>query len=543
MHFHSSATVERPAEMAVQVPGLIGIVVSYLVVLAVGLWSGRRKGGRSVSKDDPFLANRQLGLVISIFTMTATEIGASFITGIAEEMARNGVLWLYGPVCYSMGICIAACVYLRKMRNAGYYTIFDPIQTKYGAKMGGLLFIPEFIGELFWEASILVSLGATLSVILDLNSTITIIISACVAVVYTFFGGLYSVAYTDVVQLILVFIGLILGLSFALTNPAVDFSRINDTWIGHVPTDRGFIYADDVLMLIGGGIPWQSYYQRALACKTNSIAICASVLSVIITIFAIVPPALFGAIGAATEWNSTDYGGEIPIPDSYWVMAVPMVLQHLCPTAVAVIGIGAVSAAGMSSTDSIILSTGTVFARNIYKNIIRPKATEREVIWILRFSILMVGVVGAVVAITVNSVIGLYILSGDLMYVILFPQLTCALWVHCANTYGSLVGFIVSLTMRLLAGEPLLDFPATIRYPYYHESLGQLFPHKTFVMIIHYVCIIAISFTTDTLFKKSYLPLKYDVLRCFGPIKDKQRGESCADADASDESFELETAL
>jgi Na+/proline symporter len=51
--------------------------------------------------------------------------------------------------------------------------------------------------------------GATLSVILELDPKISIIVSACIAVFYTLFGGLYSVAYTDVVQLICIFIGLV----------------------------------------------------------------------------------------------------------------------------------------------------------------------------------------------------------------------------------------------------------------------------------------------------------------------------------------------
>lgn len=51
--------------------------------------------------------------------------------------------------------------------------------------------------------------GATLSVILELPDEISIIVSACIAVFYTFFGGLYSVAYTDVVQLFCIFVGLV----------------------------------------------------------------------------------------------------------------------------------------------------------------------------------------------------------------------------------------------------------------------------------------------------------------------------------------------
>lgn len=56
-------------------------------------------------------------------------------------------------------------------------------------------------------------LGATLSVIIDLDNTTSIIVSACIAIFYTLFGGLYSVAYTDVVQLFCIFVGLV-GIKF-----------------------------------------------------------------------------------------------------------------------------------------------------------------------------------------------------------------------------------------------------------------------------------------------------------------------------------------
>lgn len=51
--------------------------------------------------------------------------------------------------------------------------------------------------------------GSTLAVILDIDQTLSIIISACIAVLYTLFGGLYSVAYTDVLQLTCMFVGLV----------------------------------------------------------------------------------------------------------------------------------------------------------------------------------------------------------------------------------------------------------------------------------------------------------------------------------------------
>lgn len=87
--------------------------------------------------------------------------------------------------------------------------MLDPFQEKYGPRMGGLLYIPALLGEIFWSAAILAALGATISVVISLNETTSVIVSACIAIFYTLIGGLYSVAYTDVIQLICIFVGLV----------------------------------------------------------------------------------------------------------------------------------------------------------------------------------------------------------------------------------------------------------------------------------------------------------------------------------------------
>ena len=95
------------------------------------------------------------------------------------------------------------------MRKKEYFTMLDPFQEKYGLRMGGLLYIPALLGEIFWSAAILAALGATVSVVINLDRFASIIVSACIAIFYTLIGGLYSVAYTDVIQLICIFVGLV----------------------------------------------------------------------------------------------------------------------------------------------------------------------------------------------------------------------------------------------------------------------------------------------------------------------------------------------
>lgn len=108
-----------------------------------------------------------------------------------------------------MSLVVGGFFFATKMREQGYVTMLDPFQEVLGSRMGGLLFLPALCGEIFWSAAILAALGATVSVIIDIDNNTSIILSAAIALIYTLFGGLYSVAYTDVIQLFCIFIGLV----------------------------------------------------------------------------------------------------------------------------------------------------------------------------------------------------------------------------------------------------------------------------------------------------------------------------------------------
>ena len=74
-------------------------------------------------------------------------------------------------------------------------------------------------------------------------------------------------------------------------------------------------------------------------------------------------------------WNETLYDGPIPIPEENYSMILTMVLQYLTPTYISFFGLGAVSAAVMSSADSSLLSASSMFARNVYKLVFRPNVS------------------------------------------------------------------------------------------------------------------------------------------------------------------------
>ena len=83
-------------------------------------------------------------------------------------------------------------------------------------------------------------------------------ILATVVIVYTLFGGLYSVAYTDVIQLGFIFIGLWIAIPFAMKHKGVvSITSTWPEWHGRMDKSQIVEWIDSMLLLIFGGIPWQ----------------------------------------------------------------------------------------------------------------------------------------------------------------------------------------------------------------------------------------------------------------------------------------------
>ena len=124
-------------------------------------------------------------------------------------------------------------------------------------------------------------------------------------------------------------------------------------------------------------------------------------------------------------------------------------------------------------------------------------------------------------ALTIKSIYSLWALSSDLVFVILFPQLLCAVYVPFVNTYGSLSAYIVGLILRLGGGETVIGLPPFIKYPLFQdpaasEKFGkQLFPFRTLSMFVSFLTLILVSLLFKFLFEKEILPEKLD---CFKAV-------------------------
>jgi len=533
--------------------GLAAIIIFYLAVLLVGLWAGWRTRKKAQDSEQVMLAGRDIGLFVGVLTMGATWVGGGFINGSAQETYNAGLVWTQAPFGYSIALIIAGTFYAQKMRESEYVTMIDPFTQKYG-KWGAIQAIPASISEIFWSASILGALGSTLQVILNLDENVSIITSAVIALGYTLLGGLISVAYTDVIQIFFIVIGLFLALPYAMSHDAVtniyeekQGNGSTPAWYGTIEKQDVGVWIDYAFLLMFGGIPWQCYYQRVLSSKTALRAQILSYGGAVIALVMTAPSVLFGAIAKNTNWSETDYPCEAPTGDDSKIV-LPLALQYLTPPAVAFFGLGAVSAAVMSSTDSSMLSASTMMARNFYQKVIRPNCSEKEVIRALWVCIIINCVIATTLAIKYRSIYNLFVLCGDFMFVIVFPQLTLVLWWSIANTYGSVFSFFIGLLLRLLCGDKLMNLPAAISFgkiygdpgscPYVCAKLDPPIlegcvddllracenevPFRIIVTIIGTLVHVMFSLGAYYLFSRRVLDLKFDFFGCF---RETQSGE------------------
>jgi len=550
--------------------GIAAIIIFYLIVLAVGLWAGWKTRHKETNTEQVMLAGRDIGLGVGVLTMGATWVGGGFLNGSAQATysVGGGLIWTQAPFGYSAALIVAATFYAKKMRDAEYVTVVDPFTQKYG-KWGALQAIPAAVSEIFWNASILGALGSTLQVILNLNEMVSIIVSAVIAVGYTLLGGLISVCYTDVIQIFLIFLGMFLALPFALTNEHVKDiyedkleDGVTPAWYGKLEPEDVGVWVDYWFLLVFGGIPWQCYYQRVLSAKTSNRAIFLSFGGAAIALIMTGPSVLMGAIAKNADWKAAGYlcgaptdecnVDDLGYPDcpdhTPTKVVLPLVLLYLTPKAVACFGLGAISAAVMSSTDSSMLSASTMMARNFYQKVIRPNCSEKEVIIALYVCIIINCVIATILAIVYRSIYDLFVLCGDFMFVIVFPQLTLVLYWELANTYGSVSSFVVGLVLRLLCGDKTLGLPATIEFGrVYGGSCPTLddpdkmcygpMPYRLFVTIIGAVIHIVISYGAWFVFSRGILGLEFDF---FGAFKEDKGGSIVlASSRYMDEEYEM----
>lgn len=465
--------------------GVIALVLFYVIVIGVGIWASKKQ--KEDTAVELALAGRNFSGIMGIITMVATWVCGGYLYGTTQGVVTegSGLAWTQAPWCYSVCFFFGALLFCKKMREKEYITMFDPFSEKYKNWMVALLYLPACLGDIFWIAMALSTLGACLSVLLGISSELAIIVSAICSCFLSFVGGMYSVAYTDVVQLVMMFICLYICIPFVATSEYVgDATKTSDIWLGSIKLEDLGSWADSALLMIFGGIPWQVYFQRVLSSRSVKDAKIMSMWSGVGALLSAVAPALMGIYATTVDWSQFPEVGSLEGKES---SALSYIIKYLTPDVITYLGLGGIAAATLSTADGAYLASATVFTVNVYKPLFHKKASEHEITVVARVSMIVICVLGTILALVSNSVYSLWVLTSDFIYVILFPQLL--LVVYCKdsmNTYGSLVGFLFGAILRFGGGEPVFNIPQFIPYP-------SWMPFRTLAMVVALVAEYGVS--------------------------------------------------
>ena len=279
-------------------------------------------------------------LWIAVLTTTATWVDGGYLLGTVEKTQAGLAAGLQGGVCFGISLILGGVFFAGKMRRLEYTTLLDPFESRFGRGWAAVLFVPALLGEVFWCAELLVAIGATCGVILNIDLTTAIVASAAVVTCYTVIGGMWAVAYTDVFQISLVPIGMLAALPFALAQTG-GLAGAWDHYTAHMgtlaaplpplaghdphwPLAGRIAWWDVSMMLVLGGIPWNCYFQRVLSCQTVAKARWHSIMAGGLTIAPTIPPVLLGiAAYSYSGWDESQRQTLIENP----AMSLPMLLR------------------------------------------------------------------------------------------------------------------------------------------------------------------------------------------------------------------------
>ena len=143
----------------------------------------------------------------------------------------------------------------------------------------------------------------------------------------------------------------------------------------------------------------------------------------------------------------------------------------------------------MSSVDSSLLSGASYLTHNVYSGIFRKfKTSKKENVTVFRISVVFLGICSTLLSLSTYTIYGLWVLAGDLGFVIVFPQFFASVhFPEKLTVSGSISAAILSVFLRLLIGEETIGLPALI------STKKFLLPIKTLLMSLSMLTLYVVS--------------------------------------------------
>jgi SSS family solute:Na+ symporter len=426
---------------------LLSFVILYLLIsVGIGLFAATRVKN---SKDFA-VAGRSLPLPIVTATVFATWFGAEAVLGISATFVKEGLRGVVAdPFGSSMCLILAGLFFAPRLYRLNILTVGDYYRLRYGRQVEVLCTLAVVVSYVGWVAAQFKVLGLVLNVVTDgaISQSAGIVIGAAIVLTYTTFGGMFSVAILDFVQ-ISVIMGGLLYISSVVSGLAGGMSTVIDhaaaagklDFFPHATLTAWVPFIGAWMTMMLGSIPQQDVFQRITSAKDERTAVRGSLLGGTLYFgFCFVP--MFLAY-AATLIDPVKFGALLE-QDSQLVLPT-LILQHT-PIIAQVVFFGAVLSAVMSCSSATLLAPSVALSENV----IRPafdRLNDSELLRLMR--VVLVGFAGVVLVVALWSDATIYKLVVNTYKVTLvaaFIPLFAGLYWKRATTQGALCGIVAGM--------------------------------------------------------------------------------------------------
>jgi len=427
---------------------LIWFVVLYWVIsVAIGLAAARLVHNTK----DYAVAGRSLPLAMVTTTVFATWFGSETVLGIPATFLQGGLGGVVDdPFGSSLCLILVGLFFAIPLYRKNLLTIGDFYKERFGRSVEIITSICVVISYLGWVSAQIIALGLVFNVVSHgaISNHEGMVIGASSILLYTLFGGMWSVAVTDFIQMIIIMVGMVY-IAFVVSHH-VDGGAA--AVVHHASTDGKFAFwpalqTRDVLAFFGAGItmmlgsiPQQDVFQRVMSSKNEKVAVRASVLGgVIYFCFVFIP--IFLAYSATL----IDPKMVADLIDRDPQLILPTLIMDHMPVFAQVMFFGALLSAIKSCASATLLAPSVTFTENILKEI-RPWKSDREFLFSMRVVVLLFTV--AVTVLALNSGSSIYQMVENAYKVTLvaaFVPLAFGVYWKRATRQGALLAMILGL--------------------------------------------------------------------------------------------------
>ena len=480
-----------------------GIFAIYaLVILGVGLWVSRNKKGETKSTEDYFLASKSLPWWAIGASLIAANISAEQFIGMSGSGFAGGLAIATYEWMAALTLIVVGKFFLPIFIKKEIYTIPEFVEKRFSSQLKTILAV-FWIGLYVFVnlASVLYLGGLALQTILGVDMITAIIGLAAFAAAYSLYGGLSAVAWTDIIQVVVLVLG-----GFVTTYLALDTVSGGDGFFGglvkiydSVPerfdmilekSNPEYMNLPGIGVLIGGMWIANLYYwgfnqyiiQRTLAAKSLAESqkgiLFAAGLKMIIPIIVVIPGiAAYVIVNDPNLLSSLGDAGMANIPSASQAdKAYPWLMQFL-PTGLKGLAVAALAAAIVSSLASMLNSTATIFTMDIYKQLIKKNSSESETVNVGRLSAFVALIIASIMAPLLGGIDQAFQFiqeyTGIVSPGILSVFLLGLFWKKTSNK-GAIYGALASIPIALF-------FKVGPKGWLSESSLGSIFPSLPFL--------------------------------------------------------------